>query len=188
MAARKNAKEMPALVTKNNEEGGVLSPMLAGWLGDPGGLFLRWPVPTSSGPEMLHFLWSCTINIGMGQCHGSVCCNVSPQTQKQAMVHQSALSPGWTWPLWKHLWRMSGLEKKDLLHAKATLAQVLIDAGSIKTPRRGKPSATPLPLNNRAVSRPRPLTSALVLETPSPSSLKQKKKKEKNAVRCHDTV
>ncbi|KAK1876358.1 PiggyBac transposable element-derived protein 4 [Dissostichus eleginoides] len=51
-----------------------------------------------------------------------------------------------------HLYKMSGLEQMDLLHFKASVARALINAGSIKTRGRGRPSATP-PRKRRAVSK-----------------------------------
>ncbi|KAK1903893.1 PiggyBac transposable element-derived protein 4 [Dissostichus eleginoides] len=54
-----------------------------------------------------------------------------------------------------HLYNMSGLEQMDLLHFKASAARALINAGSIKTRGRGRPSATP-PRQHRAVSEAPP--------------------------------
>lgn len=52
-----------------------------------------------------------------------------------------------------HLYRMSGLEKKDLLHFKASVACALLNAGSTKIRTRGRPNATPPPVKRRAVSK-----------------------------------
>lgn len=53
-----------------------------------------------------------------------------------------------------HIYRMCELNKKDLLHFKASVARALINATSIQTPRQGRPSAIPPPLKRRAVSKP----------------------------------
>ncbi|CAM4362736.1 unnamed protein product [Leuciscus chuanchicus] len=52
-----------------------------------------------------------------------------------------------------HIYRMSGLEKKDLLHFKASVARALLNAGSTKMRTRGRPNATPPRVKRRAVSK-----------------------------------
>ncbi|XP_058235983.1 activating transcription factor 7-interacting protein 1 isoform X3 [Hemibagrus wyckioides] len=81
-----------------------------------------------------------------------------------------------------HLYRMSGLEKRDLLHFKASVACSLINAGSIKTPTRGRPSDTPPPVKRRAVSRPPPEIRF------GPGKHWPLLTEDKNANRCHDAA
>lgn len=86
---------------------------------------------------------------GRSRSHGSLCCNVSSTTQKQTVVHHSVLSQSFT--AW-HLYQMSGLEKKDLLHFEASVARALINASSVQINKRGRPSGTPLPLKRWTIS------------------------------------
>lgn len=81
-----------------------------------------------------------------------------------------------------HLYRMSGLEKKDLLHFKASVACALINASSIKTRTRGRPSATPPPLKRRAVSKAPPENRF------GPGNHWPQLTEAKNANRCHDAA
>ena len=81
-----------------------------------------------------------------------------------------------------HIYRMSGLEQKDLLHFKASTARALINAGSVKTRARGKPSATPPPVKRRAVSKAPPeIRFGTGNHWPQLTEAK-------NANRCHDAA
>lgn len=81
-----------------------------------------------------------------------------------------------------HIYRMCELDKKDLLHFKASVARALVNATSIQTPRRGRPSATPPPLKRRAVSKPSPEIKF------GPGDHWPRLTEAKNANRCHDSA
>ncbi|KAI4810884.1 hypothetical protein KUCAC02_013811 [Chaenocephalus aceratus] len=78
---------------------------LARQFSDPHGLYLHWPVPIRCGPEMEQerkedaqhpkaiFCEALQSAYGRSGSHGSMCRDVSPQTQKQMVVHQSVLLP-----------------------------------------------------------------------------------------------
>ena len=114
---------------------------------------------------------------------GSVCRNVSPQTQKQTVYilvffHFLDVTTENAWPLYK----MPDLENKDLLHFKASVACALISAGSIQTPTRGSPGATPPPLKIRAVSKAPPESRF------GPRKHLPLLTEAKHANRCHDAA
>lgn len=81
-----------------------------------------------------------------------------------------------------HLYRMSGLKKKDLLHFKVLVACALLNAGPTKIRARERISATSPPVKRRAVSKATPEIRF------GPGNHWLQRIEAKNANRCHDAA